>query len=425
MASFSREFAVIDTHLEYLELTRAGAMEVFAVDPAELASVHGIQVPEHGAFVGRVLPPESLEGEDAAVRDVETGVSTRVWRRDAGQATIVPAPRVTPGALHAHESSLILLNDDWFVLGLRFEVDSEVRRAFDLHGFASLGRGHLRCFVVPEDTDVGARVLVTVGRHALEPAIAVLDVFDAAEPPAMDLLRAFVEGPTAAPSPSTRESDARARLEETETETETETDENRNARVRDAAGLFPHQARTVRWMASVECGSEGNDDCGAALRESEPVRFGGRSLFPSGRETKNAAAAADAVAAAAAKGDRRAGRFGAARAVEAALKSAVTNDASSARPVETPVSSLPRGGLVAHPVGAGKTVIAAALLERRHRDPTPKRPPAREGGRVKTTLVTCPGHIVHQWLAALRAFAPSLRCRRVDTRPRDERRGGA
>ena len=62
MASFSREFAVIDTRLEYLELTRAGAMEVFAVDPAELASVHGVPVPEHGAFVGRVLPPESLEG---------------------------------------------------------------------------------------------------------------------------------------------------------------------------------------------------------------------------------------------------------------------------------------------------------------------------------------------------------------------------
>ena len=55
MASFSREFAVIDTRLEYLELTRAGAMEVFAVDPAELASVHGVPVPEHGAFVGRVL----------------------------------------------------------------------------------------------------------------------------------------------------------------------------------------------------------------------------------------------------------------------------------------------------------------------------------------------------------------------------------
>ena len=300
MASFSREFAVIDTRLEYLELTRAGAMEVFAVDPAELASVHGVPVPEHGAFVGRVLPPESLEGEDAAVLDVQTGAKTRVFRRDAGQATVVPAPRVAPGALRAHESSLVLLNDDWFVLGLRFEVDAEVRRAFNLHGFASLGRGHLRCFVVPEDEDVGARVLVTVGRHALEPAIAGLDVFDAAEPPALDLLRAFVEGPTAAPSPSTRERGAERLEPETETETETETDGDKNARVRNAAGLFPHQARTVRWMASVECGAEGDDDCGASLRESEPVRFGGRSLFPSGRETKRREEEEDADAAAAA-----------------------------------------------------------------------------------------------------------------------------
>ena len=435
MASFSREFAVIDTRLEYLELTRAGAMEVFAVDPAELASVHGVPVPEHGAFVGRVLPPDALEGiRTAETRggdaDANDGVATRVWRRDAGQATVVPAPRVTPGALREHETDLILLNDDWFVLGLRFEVDAEVRRAFNLHGFASLGRGHLRCFVVPEETDVGARVLVTVGRHALEPAIADLDVFDAAEPPALDLLRAFVEGPTAAPSPSTRESDAREREKKKEdSETETETGDSRDARVRNAAGLFPHQARTVRWMASVERGAEGDDDRGAALLESEPVRFGGRSLFPSGRETKNAAAAADAVAAAAAKGDRRAGRFGAARAVEAAFKSAVAEDkrANLAETPETP--SLPRGGLVAHPVGAGKTVIAAALLERARRDPAPERlrgdPPIREGRRVKTTLVTCPGRIVHQWLAALRAFAPSLRCRRADARPRDARRAEA
>ena len=240
MASFSREFAVIDTRLEYLELTRAGAMEVFAVDPAELASVHGVPVPEHGAFVGRVLPPDALEGiRTAETRggdaDANDGVATRVWRRDAGQATVVPAPRVTPGALREHETDLILLNDDWFVLGLRFEVDAEVRRAFNLHGFASLGRGHLRCFVVPEETDVGARVLVTVGRHALEPAIADLDVFDAAEPPALDLLRAFVEGPTAAPSPSTRERGAERLEPETETETETETDGDKNARVRNAA----------------------------------------------------------------------------------------------------------------------------------------------------------------------------------------------
>ena len=440
MASFSREFAVIDTRLEYLELTRAGAMEVFAVDPAELASVHGVPVPEHGAFVGRVLPPESLEGEHACLRDAHTNAATRVWRRDAGQATVVPAPCVAPGALRAHESSLILLNDDWFVLGLRFEVDAEVRRAFNLHGFASLGRGHLRCFVVPEDSDVGARVLVTVGRHALEPAIRNLEVFDHAEPPALDLLRAFVEGPTAAPSPSTRERDAeRAEARDCSDESETET-----ARVRNAAGLFPHQARTVRWMASVERGAEGDDDCGASLRESEPVRFGGRSLFPSGRETKTGKEderdvddVPCAVAAAAAKGDRREGRFGAARAVEAALTSAVSAKTHAGEKEELS-PPLPRGGLIAHPVGAGKTVIAAALLERARRDAT-KAPVLRRGedetekgdsdvfrgspgNTPGPTLVTCPGHIINQWLAALRAFAPSLKCRRADARPNDKKK---
>ena len=35
--------------------------------------------------------------------------------------------------------------------------------------------------------------------------------------------------------------------------------------------------------------------------------------------------------------------------------------------------------------------------------------------------MTCPGHVINQWLAALRAFAPSLRCRRADARPRDAR----
>ncbi len=442
MASFSREFAVIDTRLEYLELTRAGAMEVFAVDPAELASVHGVPVPEHGAFVGRVLPTESLEGEHACLRDAHTNAATRVWRRDAGQATVVPAPCVAPGALRAHETSLILLNDDWFVLGLRFEVDAEARRAFNLHGFASLGRGHLRCFVVPEDSDVGARVLVTVGRHALEPAIQNLDVFDHAEPPALDLLRAFVEGPTAAPSPSTRERDAERdssasdALDEPETET--------SNRVRNATGLFPHQARTVRWMASVERGAEGDDDCGASLREAEPVRFGGRSLFPSGRETKTGEEGergvdADAAAAAAAKGDRRAGRFGAARAVEAALTSAVaakTHAKEGLFEKEELSPPLPRGGLIAHPVGAGKTVIAAALLERTRRDAAEAPILRKKRGETENekggtdvpdipgntpgpTLVTCPGHIINQWLAALRAFAPSLKCRRADARPND------
>ena len=109
-----------------------------------------------------------------------------------------------------------------------------------------------------------------------------------------------------------------------------------------------------------------------------------------------------------------------------------------------PAAAAPRGGLVAHPAGAGKTVIAAALLERAaRRDPTDwartdavpgaqgftHATDAREGvtrttrtrtTRTKTTLVTCPAH--NQSVAGgARAFAPSLRCRRADARPRDAR----
>ena len=39
----------------------------------------------------------------------------------------------------------------------------------------------------------------TEGSRVLAPAAAAVPIFDAAEPPALDLLRAFVEGPTAPP----------------------------------------------------------------------------------------------------------------------------------------------------------------------------------------------------------------------------------
>jgi hypothetical protein len=35
-------------------------LEVFAVDPHELSHVNGVEVPDYGAFVARVLPPELI-----------------------------------------------------------------------------------------------------------------------------------------------------------------------------------------------------------------------------------------------------------------------------------------------------------------------------------------------------------------------------
>lgn len=429
--SFVKEYAVVDTRLEYLELTRSGALEVFAVDPSELASVHGVSVPEHGAFVARVLPVEMMTGPDAGLIDPTTQTMTKVWRRDRREATVVPAAILEPGHLRDHTQELILMNDDWFILGLRFEVDVEVRRVFNYSGFSALAKQHLRCFVVPEDLDNGARVIVTVGTKALEPVIEPLPLFDSSEPPALDLLRAFLEGPTAAPSPSSY-SDGNNNSNTHENNNTSET----NPKTRNLTGLFPHQARTVLWMQSVEVGVEGDDDEGASILN--PVRFGGRLLYPSGREVQEKQhlekenAVADSVDAAAVKGERRAGQFGAARAVEAALKTVMkmetseTNELNESEPDgaekedndsddSVKVPKLPRGGLIAHPVGAGKTVIACALLERRWNEPKL----ANDRPKTPGTLVTCPGHIIEQWLACLREFAPSLRCRRADARPMD------
>ena len=77
---------------------------------------------------------------------------------------------------------------------------------------------------------------------------------------------------------------------------------------------------------------------------------------------------------------------------------------------------LPRGGLVAHPVGAGKTVIAAAHCARAKRDDDDERDEFDRDDRYDgNTLVVCPTHVAAQWLDALREFAPNLRCRRADS----------
>ena len=208
--SHVREYPVIECDLEFVELTRLGApLEVFCADPSELPSVGGRPTPEHGAFVARLSRRES-SGESAGLpHDWNGGGFTEVWRRDpTGGTVVVPAPSV--GALRDHVDDLVALSDDWFVLGLRFEVDAEIRRSFNLHGFTSVARGHLRIFVLPSVEDHGvARVIVTTGgEHSpLATIVRSLPPFHADEPPALDMLRAYVEGPTAPAFPGTRGTD--------------------------------------------------------------------------------------------------------------------------------------------------------------------------------------------------------------------------
>ena len=184
--SHVREYPVIECDLEFVELTRLGApLEVFCADPSELPSVGGRPTPEHGAFVAKVMSRRESSGESAGLpHDWNGGGFTEVWRRDpTGGTVVVPAPSV--GALRDHVDDLVALSDDWFVLGLRFEVDAEIRRSFNLHGFTSVARGHLRIFVLPSVEDHGvARVIVTTGgEHSpLATIVRSLPPFHADEP---------------------------------------------------------------------------------------------------------------------------------------------------------------------------------------------------------------------------------------------------
>ena len=174
--AFDREWPLVDTTLEFVELIREGSpMEVFAVDPAELPSVNGAEV-RTTARSSRVLPPERRPVPKAglpdparrprgsfvsaaASRDASSSADepaadahrlTPVWCRDADGRTVV-VPRPTRRAPRPR-TSLIPLTDDWFVLGLRFEVDAEVRQIFNHQGFHALAQRHIRCFVVPAGT---------------------------------------------------------------------------------------------------------------------------------------------------------------------------------------------------------------------------------------------------------------------------------
>jgi hypothetical protein len=440
--SHVREYPVVECDLEFVELTRLGVpLEVHAADPSELPSIAGRPVPEHGAFVARVLPRHVTSGDDAGLTythddddDAKASTSfTRVWARDPeGGAVVVPAP--LDGPLRDHLDELVVLSDDWFVLGLRFEADAEIRRVFNLHGFASIARGYLRLFVVPsvDDGDARARVFVTCGGKEDSPLAkltSAIPLFHVDEPPALEMLRAYVEGPTSAAFPSTHDGEMN-RIEVTG---------SNPAWVRTADGLFPHQARTARWMAAVEASDGSSDTRGDGSSDDtrgdalvSPVRFAGRVMHPDGvehTECETREDALDRLNLKRQKSDNSKAEYhsGPYATIGNALAAALTSSSGEKAGRGTRTSAvraprLPPGGLIAHPVGAGKTVICAAILAReKRRDETS---PARDGSSDTrdgssddfdgNTLVVCPAHIVTQWLEALRRFAPNLRCRRAD-----------
>ena len=444
--SHVREYPVVECDLEFVELTRLGVpLEVHAADPSELPSIAGRPVPEHGAFVARVLPRHVTSGDDAGLTythddddDAKASTSfTRVWARDPeGGAVVVPAP--LDGPLRDHLDELVVLSDDWFVLGLRFEADPEIRRVFNLHGFASIARGHLRLFVVPsvDDGDARARVFVTCGGidSPLAKITSAIPLFHVDEPPALEMLRAYVEGPTSAAFPSTHDGEMNR----------IEVPGSNPAWVgRTADGLFPHQARSARWMAAVEASDGSSDTRGDGSSDDtrgdalvSPVRFAGRVMHPDGLEHTDLETREDALDRLNLKRQKSNSEAeyhsGPYATIGNALAAALTSssgekDTRGTRTSAVRAPRLPPGGLIAHPVGAGKTVICAAFLAReKKRDETSSKArvhdrdgssDTRDGSSDDfdgNTLVVCPAHIVTQWLEALRRFAPNLRCRRAD-----------
>ena len=124
--------------------------------------------------------------------------------------------------------------------------------------------------------------------------------------------------------------------------------------------LFPHQKRTVSWMLDVEAGNT------EPLFVPQATMFGTWYAFTHGVEKTMFHDTVDVI-------------------------------------VPKSGTQLARGGLLAHPVGSGKTVIAAELM----RQTIPK---------GIHTIVFVPGHIVQQWKKELQRFVPGVNVGVIDHR---------
>ena len=114
--------------------------------------------------------------------------------------------------------------------------------------------------------------------------------------------------------------------------------------------LFPHQKQTVKWMLSIE-----NGQC-EPLRVPQAAQFYHWYAYSHGME-----------------------------------KAILPGGVDVLKP-----SRIALGGLIAHPVGSGKTVIAIELV--------------RLSSQRGMTLVCVPGHISKQWHQELKRFAASILC---------------
>lgn len=248
------------------------------------------------------------------------------------------------------------LVDDAFWLGLRYAADWEVRPHLR---FALFAQGYLRLFVLPRPDERCVRCVVLTRRAAMaadvERRLAEAEMQQSEEaeeeedallalhedPPFLGLLRACVMGPTAG---SDWPASGAVAVEEE----------------RDGSGgfrLHRHQHASLAWMRAVEV--EAGTTAVPLAAACPPLTVGGDdglfSVDCHGAVWTRGAARHREEKQQAGKGDA--------------------------------VIDLPRGGLLAHPVGAGKTVIAASLLL-----PFPSSKLSEAA-----TLILAPDHILFQW----------------------------
>ncbi|KNC47956.1 chromatin remodeling complex subunit [Thecamonas trahens ATCC 50062] len=353
-------------------------------------------------------------------------VQATSWHRDDDGFMVVPSREAV--LLHGADQSYPIANE-WFA-GMRYACDVAVRKHFQ---FSAFDRGALRAFLIPIPAEAAVRCIVVADSARLTPELLLSDkhlpyffahcyllppagewpvtkarvvlptrtaalyeattgemvspaeamgtsVHPAWSPAAAsrghDDLSGFHDasaesdraGPSSEAAPPAR---ATPRIVKTKARSKTSLAERRGERPaisvaipetpspaemvassfgtpRTPAGLvlYPHQRRTVRWMMQ---------------REAEVVDLS----LPLVRTYQ--------------------GLF-------------VDEYGLQQEPMElaTTAVAIPPGGLVAHPVGSGKTVMTAALIGR------------SRGRAAGATLVLVPDHIVAQWIAELARFVPDL-----------------
>lgn len=283
----------------------------------------------------------------------EHDAGASLWERDACGQVVVPAEPApadeTLRSLGELEDELVALREDWFAELLQ-TCPSDCRSYVS---FVSLASRHVRMFCIPEPASGTARLLLVVHGPVLEPHVASLEHPRFEHPAALELLRSAVMAPPAGPwkptlPPGTRGEDAPGE-----------------------DGLFPHQRATLAFWRQRESAP-------GTLRPLPEIRFAGRRFAGYGDEAIVGTP-------------------------EVYLRKSLAPEVGDALP-------LPAGGLIAHPVGAGKTVIAAHALRGGH----------ARGADGRRTLVACPEHITSQWLSVFVQHAPDVSAATVDEdRPLD------